>query len=450
MGPDGRTCDVSYVPVPHDVVDRERLVEHLHALMVEDEHLVTVRAVLESGSDELAVLTDHHPGLTLDELAAARRPLAAGEAVTVLVPVAQALVALHRADRVHGALGTRSVVLGPDGRAVVAVPLVPVAGTEADDVRDLAQLVVDLVPAPASSHPTFERAADPQEALRLDALHAELVEALRDDPRARPAAGTFAARCYDAAPPCPLEMPDPARLVANAFAPTGLRQTQAPGAARRAERGGARRRARTGSTRRAPEGLRRGLVVLAVVVAGCAVLVAGVRATSDAPGAGPGAGSSATAPAPTSTSEPQTLADGPVLDPEDPVGAARELTQRRLDLLTGGEVELRQVVAAGSPAAETDAALVAELDGVDVLDARATVFDARPADPEEGADGGAVEGATGTAGTDGTARVEVDYAITAHRQRTGDQEIQVPQTPRTTVVLTVRWTEDGWRVSQVG
>ncbi|WP_139315920.1 hypothetical protein [Cellulosimicrobium sp. CUA-896] len=213
----GTECTVDVVRVPDDPTARAALVAHLDALAREEEHLAAVRAVVEAGDAALAVLTDDVEGLRLDELAAARGPFSPGEAVTVLVPVAQALAALHRTGRVHGHLDAGAVTLSPDGRAVVHPPLEPAAGTPADDVRDLARLALDLVPPPASSHPTSRGAAPgPADERALAALHAELVAALRDDPEARPAAGTFAARCYDAAEPRPVTMPDPARLVAVA------------------------------------------------------------------------------------------------------------------------------------------------------------------------------------------------------------------------------------------
>ncbi|MBD5788007.1 hypothetical protein IF650_17765 [Cellulosimicrobium terreum] len=445
---DGRRCDVTYVPVPADAAERDGLVEHLRGLAEEDEHLVTVRAVLESAEGELAVLTDHHPGLRLDELAAARGPFAAGEAVTVLVPVAQGLVTLHRSGRAHGALDARAVVVEPDGRAVLRVPLVPVPGTGPDDVRRLARLVVDLVPSAASAHPDAVGVDDPGESADLAALHAELVAALRDDPAARPAVGTFAARCFDAVEVRPVQMPDPARLVANALAPARARReetAETPSrtrASRRADRpvpsrpstgarAGGTSTTRTGGPL-ARSGLGRGLVVLGGVVLGCLALVAVMTATGgDEPDAGPGRGA---VPSQASTTDPVLVSDDPVLDPQDPVGAGRELTRRRLDLLTGGSGALDQVVVPGSPAEASDSALLAELADVDVVDATATVHDARP-----------------VGGTEGPAvQVEVDYAVSAHRQRTGDEEIEVPRTERTTVVLTVRWTDDGWRVSDVG
>ncbi|UTT57939.1 hypothetical protein [Cellulosimicrobium cellulans] len=214
----GTACEVALLTVPEDPGERAALVEHLRGLGEEHEHLAVVRGVVAAGESSLAVLLDHVGGLRLDELAAAREPLRAGEAVTVLVPVAQALTALHREGRSHGRLDATSVVVTSGGRVVLRPPLAPTTASTADDVRDLARTVLGLVPPPATSHPAHAAPLDADEARALAALHAELAVALRDEPAARPAVGTFAARCYDAVGPRPIAMPDAARLVAGALA----------------------------------------------------------------------------------------------------------------------------------------------------------------------------------------------------------------------------------------
>lgn len=436
----GSVCEVARLDVPEGPGLRPALVEHLHALSEPHEHLVAVRGVVEAGESSLVVLTDYVEGLRLDELATAREPFRAAEAVTVLVPVAQGLAALHRDGRAHGSLDGACVVVASSGRAVLRPPLTPSSGAPADDVRDLARLVLDLVPPPASSHPSYQATADPEEARDLAALHAELAVALRDEPSARPAAGTFAARCYDAVEPRPVVMPDAARLVAGAF---GVRRTVRPDVggpttSGDTARGGTRTGSRGARTRR-----RRTVRAVATsggILVGCAVLVVllvllGLSRT-DAPDGGEPSPSTVT-----TATEPDAGSRA-VLDPDDPSGAARALTARRLALLTEGAGDLSSVVVAGSSAEARDAAVLEALDGVDVLDARAEVFDARL-----GEDWTPVPAGTGAEPVD--AVVEVDYAVGAHRQRTGDGELHVPATPRTTVVLVLRWTDDGWRVAEV-
>ncbi|WP_454043584.1 hypothetical protein [Cellulosimicrobium sp. Marseille-Q8652] len=435
--PSGVECTVDVVTVPGEHGARAALVEHLQGLAAGEEHLVAVRAVVETGDGRLAVLRDHVDGLRLDELAAARGPFEAGEAVTVLVPVAQALAALHRTGRVHGALDARSVVVSPDGRAAVRPPLVPYDGTAPDDVRDLARLVLGLVPPPASSHPTSATApAGTAEAEALAALHRELVVALREDPAARPAAGTFAARCYDAVEPSPVAMPDPARLVAAALG--GRRRSAGPGArgqtavpSRAASRG-----ARSGAgTPRRGGGAARSVLTAAGVLAGCAVLVAVLLQVTGTPEVGGQEGRSAATGA---VSDPTT-------DRGDPLGAARELTVRHLALVTGGGGDLAAVVVPGSPAETSEQGLLAELEDTVVLDAEVEVFDARHAVSR--ASPSPTPGPTSRPPDE--AHVEVDYAVGAHRQRTPDGEVQVAATPRATVALVLRWTAQGWRVAEV-
>ncbi|QJW36520.1 hypothetical protein [Cellulosimicrobium protaetiae] len=452
----GTVCEVERLVAPAEPAARDALVTHLRELSRESEHLRSVRDVVEAGESTLAVLVDHVDGLRLDELAAAREPFRAAEAVTVLVPVAQGLAGLHRSGRVHGSLDAASVVVTPSGRAVLTPPLTPASGTAADDVGDLARLVLDLVPPPATSHPSYRAPDDPDEARDLAALHAELSVALRDEPSARPAVGTFAARCYDAVEPRPVVMPDAARLVAGAF---GGRRTSSPAStgspspalptptSRRARRdaGGAPRGSRRsrahgnggrGSARR--RGAVRAVVVSAGIVLACGGLVA-VLAFLGPTGSSPERDDPV--PGTVATTDGAAPPADAVLDPADPSSAARELTARRLALLTDGAGDLSSVVVAGSPAEARDAAVLVELDGVDVLDAQAEVFDARPAEPWSPA----------TAGADGPvdAVVEVDYAVSPHRQRTDEGEVHVPATPRTTVVLVLRWTDGGWRVLEV-
>jgi hypothetical protein len=176
------------------------------------------------------------------------------------------------------------------------------------------------------------------------------------------------------------------------------------------------------------------------ILAGCAALVL-LLVLLGPPGTAPRDGDEPAPVAATTAVEPEA-GDQAVLDPADPSGAARALTARRLALLTEGAGDLSSVVVAGSSAEARDAAVLEALVGVDVLDARAEVFDARLAgDWSPATAGEGVEPADPV--------VEVDYAVSAHRQRTGEGELQVPATPRTTVVLVLRWTDDGWRVAEV-
>src|SRR4051812_40380352 len=87
-----------------------------------------------------------------------RGTLRAGEVVTLVVPVARALAALHRRGLVHGAVVPGNVALDVTGRPVLCECAVTEMGADlAGDVRDarsadvraLATLALDVLEAPA-------------------------------------------------------------------------------------------------------------------------------------------------------------------------------------------------------------------------------------------------------------------------------------------------------------
>ena len=87
---------------------------------VRHEHLARVLEAVPLGPDVLGVFTDHVRGIPLAGLCAPGDVLTEGEAATVAIPVAQALDALHAAGAQHGGVGDRTIVVGPDGRPVLA------------------------------------------------------------------------------------------------------------------------------------------------------------------------------------------------------------------------------------------------------------------------------------------------------------------------------------------
>src|SRR3954470_21931890 len=88
-----------------------------------------------------------------------RGALRAGEVVTLVVPVARALAALHRRALVHGAVVPGNVALDMTGRPVLCKCAVTEVGAETGavdaedartaDVRALAALALDVLEAPA-------------------------------------------------------------------------------------------------------------------------------------------------------------------------------------------------------------------------------------------------------------------------------------------------------------
>lgn len=475
----GHYLDVGLVVVPPEPAARALLVERLALLRsVDDEHLAGVEEIVEAGADGLALVSRRPPGGGLGLLLACRGPFEAGEAVTLLVPLAHALAALHRVGLTYGGVGVPDVLVGPQGRATLRAPLDLCALPPADDVRSLAELVggvlapLPVAPVGDGTYGGPPDGADVRE-VSLAALHAELAAARRADPRARPEVGTLAALCYEAAPATAIVMPDGARLAAAALAvrpgPAPVRGYAPPsvgdgaiddtvarppvtmrGEARRQALGrpGPQRaralRSRARGERRRPSagsGRSPGLVAATVLLA-CTVLVVGgllarqsLVVARDAPQV------------PHREAQAAGSSQGdPTRRPDDPAGAAAELTQRRIDLLTG-EREASEVLVPGSPAESVDAELLDRVrtSGLVVEGARAVVDGARQVEPDAGGTPPVPGSAPGE-----QAEVEVTYSVTAHTQRAADGSVtSVPAAPPTTALLTLRWTEDGWRVSDV-
>lgn len=480
----GRCRDVDLVHVPAEPAARAVLVERLDALrQLDHEHLAHVEEVAEGDVGDLVLVSSRPPGVGLPLLRACRGPFEAGEAVTLLVPLAQALAALHASGLSYGGVAESDVLLDAEGRAVLRMPLDLCAVSPADDVRSLAELVVGVLPHPAAATvPGGGTAEGPD--LRLTALHAELATACRADPRTRPEVGTFAALCYEAASPSPIAMPDGARLAAATIAarpgrasrrperspdgdlvrddtvvrPPGTSGRGAPAARARPGPGGkpsrtrgehAARRRRSASGPRRHPALVAGLVLVACSVLVAGVLVVGPHRAGDV--AGPQVGltlpGAERAEAPGSAAPDRVLLD-PTLQPDDPAAAAVELTERRVELLAG-EREPSEVLAPGSPAEASDADLLDRVAGSGVVidGATASVVEARPVAPDEES---TVPG-PGAGPVPGTERqVDVTYSVSEHTQRATDGSVtRVAASAASTARLTLRWTDVGWRVSAV-
>ena len=388
-----------------------------------------------AGTVRWAVLLAEVPGPNLAALLAARPPLTAGEVVTLVVPLAGALAALHDAGLVHGDVSPANVVVRPDGRPVLVDVLGAVvrgAGTRdgrgtpgfaapevergdrpgpAGDVHALAR--VALAALTAGSHP---------------ALRAVLEQACAADPTERPPAAELAARCYAEARPQSLELPDAAVLARTSLA--RLATVANPGSVM--TRPGSRHRAAGGRWRNV---VRSFAVVGALAV--CGAVVAGVIARGPSDGAD---GAAAPTRHQAVVADDGATAQGAPSRP-DPVAAAVALTERRTAALAGGDpAALADVELVGAAAHAADSALLAHVRtaGLRIEGLAAEGVSARLVDV-----GGPRAAST-------RVRVAVTSALSAHRRQAADGAIdEVPAQPARTVVLTLAWTPAGWRVEAV-
>lgn len=415
---------------------------------VRHEHLVRVLEVVPLSPVEIGVFAEHLPGLSLARLCAARGPLSDGEAATLAIPVAQALEAMHAAGIQHGGVGPHSILIDADGRPVlaglgVALRHVPSASDEsAADVRALLAAVLGplAVPGPGGG----------------DGSLGEALEDLVHEPA--PSAARVVDRCFRVAVPQPVRLPDPTgtgRDVAHDLA--SLRATARGDRVARARRRGAgagprgvpgglrpaRDMASGPASGRGPAG-RPGLarvmlagacaVVLAAAVT-VTVLVAPWRATTDG-------GTAAAAPGPAAGTQ---VTSAPART--DPRDAAVALTQRRASLLAQGRAAaLHEVEVVGSPAHEADTRLVAQLGGDRVSGLEVSVTDVeRLAAPTDDAAPGDDAGPT-----DDEVRVRVSSTTSAYERVAADGSRRAGGPAATsTVVLVLRWTDQGWRVWDV-
>lgn len=430
--------------VPADALVRDELRRRVAALAgLEHQHVARVAPLLELRDGTAAVLQAEVPGPDLQTVAGARGAWRPGEVATIVVPLAEALAALHAIGIAHGDVAPGNVVLGPDGRPVLVDLVLGAAATEAGtpglaaperrggataaaDVHALARLGLALLGAGegggegggdgGAQHGTNGGADD------AAPLVAVLSAAAATDPAARPSAARLAADVYAACPPEPVRTPDAAVLARLA-----LRRLAVPpddSTIRLVTPSAGRPRGR----HRQPRS-RRGVV--AVVAAGLAL--AGVVA-------GAGHGRPAEPGAPGSVGSPAAAVVRGA-GSTDPVTAAIRLTRDRAAALAEGDSPaLAAVTVPGSPAAAADAVVAGEAwrrtptgGGVEVSEAR--LLDVAPGTPT-------------VARVAVTARAWVRTGEPA--DRTGSAEPSPEPSPESvTVVLVLNRTADGWRVSAV-
>lgn len=427
-GQDGPWLEVLVADVPVDAVLASRA-GLLTAL--DHPHLARVVAVEPLGPGRVALVCEHVPGPTLAAVRAARPPLADGEVVTVAVPVAQALAALHAAGLAHGAVGADRVVLRPGGMPVL-VDLrgaLRGIGTPTGDVHRLAASLLGLMPS-LDAH----LAAGIEEAVRLrDTLEGVL--------RGRATPDELVEAVFAVASADPVLVPDADSLagaqVALATGRTGAPRTASePPPARRA--------------RRRPRARRWWPVAAAV---GAVLLVgAGALVVRSLPGPGPVAqdattgtgaeGAAATDESAADASAGDGAADdvpvddaGLLTDPQDSAAAATGLTRLRTAALADADAAaVAFLEVPGSPALAADTDLLARLAGA----------------RSEGLTTQVVAATDAGATPEGDRTVEVTSTTSAHvRVAVTGERTQVAASEPRTVALVLRWTPAGWRVWDV-
>ena len=88
---------------------------------VQHPHVVRLRGV-HGVDDALVLVLDLAPGGSLARLLATRGTLSPGEVVTLGVPLAQALAAVHAQGLVHGDVTPANVLFAADGRPLLGRP----------------------------------------------------------------------------------------------------------------------------------------------------------------------------------------------------------------------------------------------------------------------------------------------------------------------------------------
>ena len=208
-----------------DLAARDRLRREAAVLAgIDHPHVLKLRSVVGAG-ESLVLVLDLATGGSLARLLATRGRLSPGEVVTIAVPLAQALAAVHSQGVVHGDVTPGNVLFTADGRPVLSdlgvsrflgVPHADVSGTagfldpavvaggEPDEAGDVYGLAATCLAALAGHPPHDDVHALPADG--TEALTNVLRSALAPDPADRPGAAELAAAVFDAVVARPVQM----------------------------------------------------------------------------------------------------------------------------------------------------------------------------------------------------------------------------------------------------
>ena len=391
----GEAVAVKCVRPGADIATRDRLRREAAVLAgIDHPHVLRLRSVVgcAGSGDEVALVLDLATGGSLARLVARRGPLPAGEVVTVLVPLADALAEVHAHGIVHGDVTPANVLFAAGGRPVLAdlgvARLVaggdpgPAAGTPGfrdphrvwgvDPAGDVHGLAATCFLALTGEPPYDDDRPGGGDGVRRRLAAAghggpllEVLERVLDAPPGeRPGASELARLAYACCPAEPVRL-EPGPLVDPVTGPEGAAPLTVVSARRRPEplavpSPGPRTHRRVRARRPALlAGWRQGLAVLGGALAVTTAAVTGIAWAGSGSGSAPARGLVPAAGAPAGGS-PATAA----LPTRSWAAVLGSLDARRsAAYATGDPQRLAGVYTAGSPAGRRDAAELAGLRG---------------------------------------------------------------------------------------
>jgi hypothetical protein len=383
-----------------DLATRDRLRREAAVLAgVDHPHVVRLRSVHGDG-DGLVLVLDLAAGGSLARLLATRRRLAPGEVVTIAVPLAQALAAVHAQGLVHGDVTPANVLFAADGRPLLSdLGVARLLGTGPGEVGGTRGYLDPAVLAGAAPGPASDvhglaatclaaltgRPPYDEQGHRLDppdgthsGLRVILEAALAPTPADRPTAEALAVAVFDAAAAEPVRFDRRGAVPAEGLvdrpvtgpvvAPPTHQVRSGPRAVDDPAPAASRRRFRWGS----PVPPLRGRGAVAVVGAGVALTLAAVTGIAwagadEVPTAAGIGGSASTSPSHATARPATTPAMTPVPAPSAATGWASTLSAldqaRSAAFARGDSAGLRAVYAPGAPALHRDQQILARLTG---------------------------------------------------------------------------------------